>query len=369
MCTTAEKKRMLTGEQYDRAIVTEVRSGISQVSPVPSLLMQSSSDVGAKVAYVQGAFVMDLCYRVHTSLKEFIECAGSGEEKLRFRWEECGRKIGGSPAHAIRCLGPKVSRVSLGAVLPATMPDEMSALLAEFDVDMSYIRRSSEQLSQSLKLTFDDGKHLLVVSNATDAYDILPPAERFDVMLINPGSRPTRRRILQYLPWHDSGPNGRSATGLIGRGDWDMDDFRLIQHSDCVIFMNEAELEQVVRGVSGSSSDAMTNLHSLMTACSGSASMAVTLGNDGSIFMCQRKCVIRVTAAGVQCKSGVGAGDSFAATTCLSLATDAPAGKSCLRGNMEAARIVSGCAPTDSLQRLDEEVKQHPEMIEKWNLL
>jgi hypothetical protein len=73
----------------------------------------------------------------------------------------------------------------------------------------------------------------------------------------------------------------------------------------------------------------------------------------------------RVSAAQVPVRNLVGAGDCLMATATVSAACGASDGRSGLRGNMEAARHIAGQPPAGSLEELDREIAQHPEMVER----
>lgn len=314
-------------------------------------------DATAMTAYVQGALVLDVLYRVHTTLAEFLAAASRGNEKLRFRWEEQGRALGGMPAHAIRCLGPKVSRVFLGAALPDAAPPEVSEWIKNYDVDTQYVLRSREPLSQSLKLSFDDRQHLLLVDSAPSAYDVVPPAKAFDVMLVNPGSGEARRKILRRLQAVRSMQRAHGRIGVIARGDWRAADLRLLRGTGVHLFLNKVEMNQIAEAWGGADHRPGSNLKRLGKMVGDPALVTVTFGADGSVSWANQSPLVHVAAPKVAAICLVGAGDSFAATTCLSAAAGAPLGRACLLGHLDAARVVSGRPPAGSLRELDDEVK------------
>ncbi|MBI4583241.1 MAG: hypothetical protein HY717_04380 [Planctomycetes bacterium] len=91
--------------------------------------------------------------------------------------------------------------------------------------------------------------------------------------------------------------------------------------------------------------------------------VTTTLGNEGSVVTSGESFLAHATAAQVDPVTSTGAGDTHATTASLSALTGASDRLNCLRGNIDAARLVAGKPLAASLAELDDEIATHPEMV------
>lgn len=90
--------------------------------------------------YAQGALALDQTFYINAPLQEYLALARTGEEKIRFPWEDRGYCLGGSPAHAIRVGSAKGIRTYLGARLPRNLPPIAEQFISEHRVDTSFVK-------------------------------------------------------------------------------------------------------------------------------------------------------------------------------------------------------------------------------------
>ena len=78
------------------------------------------------------------------------------------------------------------------------------------------------------------------------------PRLAFDVMLINPGGRDSRRPLLEELHARAGTDRRKTTVGLVGRGDWASEDWDLANAVGIRTYLNEQELADSVAFVAGS---------------------------------------------------------------------------------------------------------------------
>jgi sugar/nucleoside kinase (ribokinase family) len=329
---------------------------------------KSCSVLEGMTVYVQGVFSLDRSVFIDDTLPDFLTAVRRHPGNLRLRWAFNGSEVGGFPAQAIRTARAKGARVTVGAIVPARLPREFDRFFAEQRVDSRYLRRVGQgPVPQRLKLHFADGSHLLIVDSGSSTHDVPLPEAHFDVLLIHPGGRDTRSPLLKQLHTYAETSRRKITVGLMGCGDWTGEDWELVRDTGIRVYLNRQELTQAVVDPACRISDqtAEESLTFLRRTAGGSVVVTVTLGKQGSMVMNHVPFLTRVSAAQVPVRNLVGAGDSLMATATVSAACGASDGRSGLRGNMEAARHVAGQPPAGSLEELDREIAQHPEMVER----
>lgn len=305
---------------------------------------------------VQGVLYVDEFMHVTCDKMEFVRAVAAGAEKLQFPWRTEASRIGGMPSHMIRSAAAKRLPISLRARLPQRLPQLIHEFLDRNSVDLTEVDWDSDALlSRTLQMQFKDGQ-VLVVHSAPGAYDLSPPSNDYDLLLINPGSKFSRRPILKQL--HDRA--SPALVGIMARGDWNADDFRQLDRRHAV-FLNLAELQQASKQLTRADpTDAAATLKAIGDLTR--AAIFVTLGEFGCIVMTDGV-ARRVDGAQVPVKSLVGVGDTFCFTTCLALLEKKSPDFAAALGNLDAARVVSGEAPAPSLDALLEMLQRHPEVV------
>ena len=305
---------------------------------------------------VQGVIYVDEFMNVACDKMDFVRAIAAGVEKLPYPWRTETSRIGGMPAHMIRSAAAKGLRIALRTRLPQRLPPLIHDFLDRNSVDLTEVDWDANAvLSRTLQMQFKDGQ-VLVVHSAPGAYDLAPPPSDYDLLLINPGSKFSRRPILKQL--HDRA--SPALVGIMARGDWHADDFRQLDRRHAV-FLNLAELQQTAKQLAiPDPADAAAILREIGELTR--AAVFVTLGEFGCVVMTDGV-ARRVAGAQVPVKSLVGVGDTFCLTTCLALLEKKSPDLAGTLGNLDAARVVSGEAPAPSLDALLEMLQRHPEVV------
>lgn len=212
-------------------------------------------------------------------------------------------------------------------------------------------------MTATLKLSFSCGSHLLTVNSAPDAYDVSPPRLDFDVAIINPGPPTSRCRVLQSLR---SVARDRNTLALIGRGDWTQADFAQFYGLRLRFFVNDVESTQIAKGLGELSGAFESACLALSGALGSTVTVVVSRGEAGCVSVNGARQLLSVPTASLRPVSLVGAGDTFTTTVSISAAAGAGDRVACLRGNAEAARLITGRRPAAALKDLDEDVASWP---------
>jgi sugar/nucleoside kinase (ribokinase family) len=346
------------------------RNALSNLSKAPYLSIPEGLDenLAGMNLYTQGVLCLDWKLRIQATPADFLNSLLGGLEKIPFLWTLEKPSVGGAPAHAARAAGAKGVSVAIGANLPKTLPDEFERFFEEFEIDTRFFRRATDgTVPQTLKLQFLDGTQRLIVDSGGGTYAVpLPGCEHhFDVLLIHPGGPDCRRSHLPAIRERIA-QDPRATVALIGRSDWSARDWESIQNLGLRVYLNEGELAQSVAASTGLSAVGwvegnLARLKRLAIA----PTITATMGQRGCMLLNGQPFLTHVPAATTLVLDATGAGDTYATTDALSVATGAPDGLSARRGNMDAGRHVAGRAPAGSLRELDRETAQQPGMFER----
>ena len=330
--------------------------------PAPNLSPDNESKLPGLSGFAGGDLYLECEIHIGLTFAEWLAALQTGGEKFNQHWTPTRLGIGGFPAHAARTAHAKGRSVTLGVALPRKRP----RLLQEF-LDRHALRTDSTHtyggpMPRTLRLVFADGTHRFLVDAGpeTPAVALVAPQD-CDVVLINPGAPARRRPLLSFLRrLAAQAPN--TTIGIIARDDWEPQDWHLLQGSGCHVFLNRRELEGSL-GV-GPNTDPMhllTRLRSLVS----EYTVTTTLGAQGAMILNWTSHLTQVSAAGVTAKRLHGAGDTYSTTALLATALGHRFGHAALLAALDAARWVSGHAPTASLAELEEELRRRPEMTER----
>jgi hypothetical protein len=122
---------------------------------------------------------------IDVSRTDFLATLLQNPEKLPYRWACNGCEVCGYPSQASGPLGPRGAIVAVGSMLPARVPPRFERFFEEQQLDTTHLSLTAPgPVSQTLRLHFAGGRHLLIVDKGSGGY-----ATRIPTRLL--GSRPT----------------------------------------------------------------------------------------------------------------------------------------------------------------------------------